>query len=93
MALTLVVYESKSRKPKRQKPLRLELKSLKLNDIESCVLKSKRNTLLNDMWICRLSLSEARLYHVLGFSLQGSLEAVKRMRNSRELLGNFWVRY
>ena len=45
------------------------------------------------MWICRLSLSEARLYHVLGFSLQGSLEAVKRMRNSRELLGNFWVRY
>ena len=26
------------------------------------------------------------------FSLQRSLEAVKRMRNSRELLGNFWVR-
>lgn len=39
------------------------------------------------MWVCRLSLSEARLYHVLVFSLQGSLEVVKRMSNSREFLG------
>ncbi|KAH9648352.1 hypothetical protein KPL70_025549 [Citrus sinensis] len=35
-------------------------------------------------------LSDARLYHVLVFSLQSSLEVVKRMRNSRESLGLFY---
>ena len=48
-------------------------------------MKSKRKTLLNDVWVCRLDLSDARVYHVLEFSLQSSLEVVKRMRNSREV--------